>query len=459
MKEFVPYPYQTFSIQKVLDLDAVGLFLDMGLGKTVITLTAVKKLLYEHFSVSKVLVIAPLKVAEATWTKEAKQWAHLQDLNFSLVLGSLKKRKEALAASADVYVINRENVAWLVEHYGRNWPFDMVVIDELSSFKSSKAKRFKALAKVRPLISRVVGLTGTPAPNGYIDLWAQVYLLDSGKRLGKSVYQYKNRYFDQNLYSHTTKIKEGASSAIDSAIKDICISMKSEDYLDLPERIIQDIPVILDDDAKKNYDTLEKQMVLELFQEGGEITAKNATVLSGKLLQLCGGAVYNQDKKAVSVHSCKLEAFDELLEGLQGQHALVFYGYQHEKERLLELLKKRKAVHRELKTKEDQEDWNAGKIQILLAHPASVGYGLNLQHGGHHIIWFGLTWSLELYQQANKRLHRQGQSMPVTIHRLLVQGGMDEDVATALEGKENLQDALIESLKARVEKWKTIALN
>lgn len=459
MNEFVPYPYQSFSIQRVLELDAVGLFLDMGLGKTVITLTAIKELLYDRFSVSKVLVIAPLKVAEVTWTKEAKQWEHLQNLNFSLVLGNLKKRKAALAVSADVYVINRENVAWLVELYGQKWPFDMVVIDELSSFKSSKSKRFKELAKVRPLISRIVGLTGTPAPNGYIDLWAQVYLLDQGKRLGKSLYQYKSRYFDENLYAHTTKIKEGASSAIDSAIKDICISMKSEDYLDLPERIVQDVTVVLDEASRKHYDTLERDMVLEFFREGEAITAANAAVLSGKLLQLCGGAVYNQEKKTVVVHDCKLEAFDELLEGLQGKHALVFYGFQHEKERLLERLKKRKIIHRVLKTKEDQEDWNAGKIQILLAHPASVGYGLNLQHGGHHIIWYGLTWSLELYQQANKRLHRQGQSMPVTIHRLLVQGGMDEEVANALERKESIQDTLIESLKARIEKWKKIGFN
>lgn len=459
--QFIPHNYQTFCIEKLLELPAVGLFLDMGLGKTVTTLTAIKELKYYRFQVYKVLVIAPKKVAEATWSKEAAKWDHLQCLRVSTVLGSRTKRERALACPADVYVINRENVEWLVDYYRNAWPFDMVVVDESSSFKDQSTKRWRALKRVRPKIKRIVLLTGTPAPNNLIDLWAQIYLLDEGARLGRTIGGFRERYFLPDKRSadrvFTYKPKMGTEQVVQDLIGDICISMSAEDYLTLPECVSVNVPVMLDAKAQKAYDTMEREMLLEVDEE--TITADTAAVLTNKLLQLAGGAVYNADHQAQVIHSCKIEAFLELVESLAGKSALVFYAFQHEKDRILEALRKK---HKHLRVRvfsgaQDEDDWNAGKIDILLAHPASTAYGLNLQQGGNHVIWFTPTWSLELYQQANKRLHRQGQTERVIIHHLLVDGSIDYDVIVALGNKADTQDALLDSIKARIEQIRSAA--
>ena len=409
---------------------------------------------YNRFEVAKVLVIAPKKVAEATWSKEAAKWDHLKLLRIIPVLGTLNKRIKALNTPADVYVINRENVQWLVEYYRNSWPFDMVLVDEFSSFKNHQAKRFKSLTWVRNHITRIVGLTGTPAPNGLIDLWAQVYLLDQGKRLGKTIGGFRERYFEpdqrdrERVYSYAPK--PGADEVIRGLIGDICVSMKAEDYLELPDCINVTVPVILDKKAKEAYEKLEKNMLLEV--EDSTIDAGTAAVLTNKLLQLCNGAVYDEDRNVVDIHNCKIEAFQELVEGLNGNPALVFYSFQHDLIRIKKALNGSGLRVRELKSPQDETDWNNREIDILLAHPASAAYGLNLQDGGNHVIWFGLNWSLELYQQANKRLHRQGQTEKVIIHHLTVDGGVDEDVLAALEDKGSTQDRLMEALKARIEK-------
>lgn len=453
---FQPHPYQHYCIQRIIADPAVGLFLDMGLGKTVITLTAINDLKYNRFTVGKVLVIAPKKVAEATWTKETEKWDHLSLLRVLPVLGSKQKRIRALNTPADVYVINRENVPWLVEYYRNCWPFDMVVIDELTSFKSHQAKRFKSLTWVRKKIHRMVGLTGTPAPNGLLDLWAQIYLLDEGERLGKRITHYRERYFDpdardrDHIFSYTPK--PGAEQAIQNRISDICISMKAEDYLQLPELVEDMIPVVLDAKAEKAYRDFERNLLVEIDDE--ILDAGSAAVLSGKLLQMANGAVYNDDRQPVEVHRCKLEVFLETVEQLNGAPALVFYNFQHDLSRILKATEKSSLVVRQLKTPHDADDWNAGKIQLLLAHPASAAYGLNLQEGGNHVIWFGLNWSLELYQQANKRLHRQGQKATVFVHHLVTQGTRDEDVLEALHQKGDTQEHLLQSLKARIEQIK-----
>ncbi len=421
-------------------------------------LAAVNALVYDRLEVGRVLVIAPKKVAEATWQAEIRKWDDFRRLRVSTVLGSTAARERALAQHADVYVVNRENVAWLCEYYGpasgRDWPFDMVVVDESSSFKNPRAGRFLALKRVLPKIRRMVILTGTPAPNGVEDLWSQIYLLDSGQRLGRNITAYRTRYFDHNPYRHEFKAKQGAFDRVKELISDICVSMSAKDYLTLPELTIHDFPVALDAAARKAYERMEKTMILEL--QDAEITALNAASLTGKLLQLCGGAVYDGNHEAHEIHSAKLDALTELVEGLQGEHAMIFYGFQHEVPRLREaVLRADRGLRiRELRSAADAEDWNAGRIDILLAHPASCAYGLNLQQGGRHIIWYTLTWSLELYQQANARLYRQGQRLPVIVHRLLVQGGMDEDVAAALEGKADTQDALLAALRARIKKVK-----
>ena len=396
------------------------------------------------------LVIAPKKVAEATWSKETTKWDHLQKLRVITVLGSLAKRVRALNTPADIYVINRENVHWLVEYYRNAWPFDMVVIDELSSFKNPKAKRLKALTWVRKHITRIVGLTGTPAPNGLIDLWAQVYLLDEGQRLGKKVTHFRDRYFDYDVNRHSYYIKHGSDETIRGLIGDICVSMKAEDYLELPDCITVDVPVVLDDKAQKAYKQLERKLVLEIGDK--TIDAGSAAILTNKLLQLCNGAAYDEDRNVVDVHDCKIEAFMELVEALNGQPALVFYSFQHDLDRLKKALESTGLRIKELKGSQEEDAWNNREIDILLAHPASCAYGLNLQKGGNHVIWFGLNWSLELYQQANKRLHRQGQTEKVIIHRLAVEGGVDEDVIKALESKGATQAGLMEALKARIEK-------
>jgi SNF2 family DNA or RNA helicase len=450
--KFKPHDYQKYCINRILTDDALGLLLDLGLGKTVITLTAVNDLKYNRFRISKTLVIAPKKVAEATWSNEASKWQHLKHLRINTVLGSRQQRIRALNTPGDIWVINRDNVAWLVEHYRNAWPFDMVVLDELSSFKNHKASRFKVLSWVRPHIKRIVGLTGTPAPNGLLDLWAQIFLLDQGQRLEKNITSYRTKYFEKNYNGHGYTAKPGADEVIQRKIADVCISMKAKDYLELPDCITNVIPVVLDAKATKQYKQMEKELLLNI--EGTEITATSAAVLTGKLLQLCNGALYDENRNVHEIHDNKIEAFTELVEQLNGKPALVFYSYQHDKDRILKSLEKTRLRVRELKTPQDQIDWNAGKVDILLAHPASAAYGLNLQDGGNHVVWFGLNWSLELYQQANGRLHRQGQKQKVILHHLVVQGGADEDVMAALEGKAATQDKLLEALKARIENIK-----
>ena len=450
--EFKPYPYQQYCENRIIKDPAIGLFLDMGLGKTVITLSAINELKYNRFEVSKALVIAPKKVAEATWSKESEKWDHLKHLRVVKILGSKTQRIRALNTPADVYCINRENVQWLVEYYQNAWPFDMVVIDELSSFKSHKAKRFKSLTWVRKDIKKIVGLTGTPASNGLIDLWAQVYLLDEGRRLGKRISHYRTRFFDPDqrgrdmVYSYAPK--PGAEAAIQKAIGDICISMSAEDYLILPDLVSDIVPVALNPKAEKAYREFEKNLLVEV--DGEMLDAGSAAVLSGKLLQMANGAVYNDSKETVEVHDCKLEAFMELIEVLAGESALVFYNFKHDLDRIKRALSKTELVIREMKTSQDADDWNAGKVDVLLAHPASTAYGLNLQEGGNHVVWFGLNWSLELYQQANKRLHRQGQKSKVFVHHLVTEGTRDEDVMAALEAKGDTQQRLLDSLKARI---------
>lgn len=457
--KFVPHSYQRYAIERIIQDNSLGLFLDMGLGKTVITLTAINDLKFNRWAVSRCLVVAPKKVAEATWSHEAEKWDHLRHLKIIPVLGSLKKRVQALHTPGDIWVINRENIPWLVEYFRNNWPFDMVVLDESSSFKNPQSKRFKAMKLVMSRIARLVLLTGTPAPNGLEDLWAQIYLLDAGERLGRTISSYREAFFTQDyarpgqMYRTYTP-QQDAESRIRAAISDICVSMKSEDYLELPDYIESTVPVALDAKAKRAYDKLEKEMLLEVDTQ--LVTAQSAAVLNGKLLQLCSGAVYDSTGEVVNIHDCKLEAFLETIEQLNGEHALVFYWFKHEADRLTKALAKTDKVVRVYQGPEDEKAWNDGGVDILLAHPVSCGYGLNLQAGGHHAIWFGYpNWALEIYQQANKRLHRQGQKHPVICHHLVVQGGMDEDVIAALHDKGDTQESLMQALKARIERAKS----
>lgn len=453
--KYTPHPYQTFATAHIIDNPASGLFLDMGLGKTVSTLTAVDQLLNVFCEVSKVLVIAPKRVAEDTWTTECSKWDHLRHLQLSVVLGSERERKEALKAKADIYVINRENVAWLVGYYQSAFPFDMVIIDELSSFKSAKAIRFKSLRMVRPKVSRVVGLTGTPAPNGLIDLWPQIYLLDMGQRLGKHITSFRSKYFDpgrrngQVVFDY--KIKTESQQQIYDQIGDICISMTAKDYLTLPERITRTIEVKLPAKVQQQYDEFEKEQVLAL-EDVEEISAVNAAALSMKLRQFANGAIYDEHKQYHEVHSEKLEALEELIEEANGQPVLIFYSFIHDYDRIVKYLKGYKP--RKLEGSSDIADWNAGKIQVLLAHPASAGHGLNLQAGGNIVIWFGPNWSLELYQQANARLDRQGQTKPVIVYHLTAVQTIDSKVFTALEGKAETQNMLMDAVKAIIKKYK-----
>lgn len=422
-----------------------------------ITLTAINELKFYRFQVCKVLVIAPKKVAEGTWQKECQKWDHLQHLQISTVLGSEKKRMVALNATADIYVINRENVTWLVDLYRDQWPFDMVVVDEFSSFKSHSAKRFKSLAAIRPHVNRFVGLTGTPSPNGLMDLWSELYLLDGGERLEKRFGAFRERYFRPGrsngyvVYEYLPR--KGSRETILNKISDICISMKADDYLTLPDCIDNEVPVVLDNQARKAYNTLERQMVLEL--EDDDLTVTSAAALSNKLLQLANGALYDAEGNVHEIHSAKIDALMELLESLNGKPALLFYSFQHDKWRILAALHKTKLRVRTLNSVADQDAWNAGEVDVLLAHPASCAYGLNLQAGGNHIVWFGLPWNYEQYVQANKRLHRQGQTEKVIVHHLVVQDSRDEDVMKALGKKEKAQDYVLESLKARIEKYRS----
>lgn len=452
--KFIPHEYQEFAIQKIIDLPETGLFLDMGLGKTITTLTAINELMYERFLISQVLVIAPKRVAEDTWTTEVEKWDHLHHLRISRVLGSRREREAALQQEADIYVINRENVVWLVEKYRRTWPFDMVVVDELSSFKSCQAKRFKALKQVRPLMERFVGLTGTPSPNGLLDLWPQMYLIDRGERLGKTITGYRDRYFypgkSNGYVVYSYEPKPGAEEAIQKKISDICISMKAEDYLRMPDLVVNDIPIRLSAEESEAYQELEREKLMEV--DGEQITALNAATVYNKLLQMANGSVYSDDGGVVDIHERKLEALEEILDTANGQPVLVFYNFRHDYEKLMKAFK---GYHpRTLKAQEDIKDWNAGMIPLLLAQPASMGHGLNLQAGGHIIVWYGLNWSLELYQQANARLFRQGQQHGVIIHRLIAKNTVDEDVIKRLESKDATQQSLMQSLKARIRKIK-----
>jgi len=448
--QFKPHDYQRYAVNHIIDNSAAGLFLDMGLGKTVTTLTAIDELLFLG-EVNKVLVIAPLRVAEDTWSTEIDKWDHLKNLRISKILGNPNQRLRAINTPADIYVTNRENVEWLVNELFAKWPFDMVVIDELSSFKSSKAIRFRALKKVRPYFKRIVGLTGTPAPNSLIDLWPQVYLLDGGKRLGKTITGYKDQYFRpgrKNGYVvYEWKLKEGSEETIQSRISDICISMKAKDYLNLPERIDNPVEINLPENAINKYKQLEKELVIELGED--DITAANAAVLTNKLLQISNGAIYSENHEVIEIHEEKLKVLEDIVEAANGKPVLVFYTYKHDYTRIVKHLKKYKA--RGLEDSIDIAEWNKGNIPVLLVHPASAGHGLNLQYGGNIIVWFGLTWSLELYQQANARLHRQGQKETVIIHHLISKGTVDEDVMKALANKEINQNMLLEAVKARIK--------
>lgn len=446
--------YQRAAVDHIIDHPFCGLFLDMGLGKTVSTLTAIKRL-YGLFEIGRVLVIAPKRVAEDTWTTECTKWEHLRGLSVSKVLGTERQRREALSVPADIYVINRENVAWLVSHLGGAWPFDMVVIDELSSFKSSKSERFRALRRVRPLMHRVVGLTGTPSPNGLIDLWPQLYLIDMGERLGRTVTGFRTRYFTpgrtngQVVFDY--KARNGSEEEIHRLIGDICISMKAGDYLSLPDLVDIPVEVSMPEDCRVRYEVFERDRVLELAKEGTDISAVNAAALTGKLLQYANGAVYDDGKDVHELHGAKLDALEEIVEQAAGEPVLVFFQFRHDAQRITKRLKA--YCPKEISGSGDIAAWNAGRIKVLLAHPASAGHGLNLQHGGHIVVWFGLPWSLELYLQANARLHRQGQDKPVRMYRIMTRGTMDADVAKALEGKKAGQDALMEAVKARIKKY------
>ena len=449
--EFIPHDYQKRAIDLAVRLPKLGLFLDMGLGKTVITLTAIQELMYNRFEVSRVLVIAPKRVAEDTWTREHAKWDHLKELKISKVLGDERQRVRALQEDADVYVIGRDNVIWLTDcHFQqmrKGWPFDMVVIDELSSFKNPQAKRFRALRRAMPFTKRVIGLTGTPSPNSLIDLWAELYLLDRGERLGATLGEYREKYFRPGARSGYVVYKwepfRNAQKEIEEKISDICVSMGAADYLELPERIDNIIPVQLSPAEMAAYRKMETEQLLQIG--GNDIAALNAAAVMNKLLQIANGSVYSVDGEVIRIHRAKLDALSEITDTADSP-VLVFYSYQHD----LAAIQSRIRDTRVLESAEDIADWNAGKTHVLLAHPASIGYGLNLQEGGHIIVWYGLTWSLELYQQANARLHRQGQEKPVIIHHLIAEGTVDEDVMDALRRKDTSQASLLAALKGRV---------
>lgn len=453
--KYNPHVYQDFATQKIIDNAFAGLFLDMGLGKTAATLTALEQLKYDYFSIGKVLVIAPLRVAENVWSAEIEKWDHLRHLTLSKVLGSEVERSAALAAPVDIHIINRDNVVWLVQKLGRRWDFDTVVIDELSSFKNGDSKRFQALRKVRPLIKRMVGLTGTPAPNGLIDLWAQIYLLDLGERLGKTLTGYRDRYFLPGARSghqvYEWKLKKETEQRVYERLSDICVSMEAKDWLKLPERVDRVVEVKLSDSAMKLYKQMERDLLLPYME--GDIVANTAAVLANKLVQMANGAVYDENAGIREIHEAKLDALEDIVEAANGKPILVFYAYKHD----LARIQKRFPDSRKLETSKDMVDWNAGKVSMMVAHPASAGHGLNLQAGGNQIVWFGLTWSLELYQQANARLHRQGQLERVIVHHLVALETMDAAVMKRLAGKAAEQYALINAVKARIEIYREVS--
>lgn len=446
--KYNPHEYQSYATEFILSHPISAVFLEMGLGKSVITLSAIFDLCLDSFLVCKVLVIAPLRVARDTWPAEIKKWDHLKGLSYSVAVGTEKERIDALKKQSTLYIINRENVDWLVHKSGIPFHFDMVVIDELSSFKSYGAKRFKSLLKVRPSVKRIVGLTGTPSSNGLMDLWAEFRILDLGQRLGRYISHYRNTYFKpdkrnaQIVFSY--KPLPGAEEEIYNQISDITISMKSTDYLKMPEYVSNEVFVTLSEKEWKVYSDFKEDMVANLGDE--EIDAVNAAVLSGKLLQMANGAVYDSENKAHVIHDKKLDALEDLIEGANGKPVLVAYWYKHD----LERIKDRFPV-RQIQSSKDIEDWNNSKIPIAVIHPASAGHGLNLQSGGSILIWFGLTWSLELYQQTNARLYRQGQRDTVIVHHIITKNTIDEDVLLALTKKEKTQDALIDAVKANLE--------
>lgn len=424
------------------------------IGKTVSTLTAVQDLLMVE-DIERVLVIAPKRVAEDTWSTECEKWDHLNNLRISKILGSLKQRQAAIEAEADIYVINRENVTWLVNNYYKTWKWDCLVIDEFSSFKSSKSQRFRSLKKVIGRFKRVIGLTGTPAPNNLIDLWPQIYLLDQGKRLGRTLTSYRETFFtpgrSKGYVVFDYRIKPGAEDEIYKRIGDICISMKAKDYLNLPDVIYNEVQIEIPEPDKALYRELKKDLIIEL--DDSDVIASNAAVLSNKLLQMANGAIYDEDKNIVNIHDEKLNKLLDIIEAANGNPVLVFYTFKHDLKRILTFLQAEKINAEPIEGSESIKKWNEGKIQVMLCHPASAGHGLNLQYGGHIMVWFGLTWSLELYQQANARLYRQGQTETVTIHHIIAKDTIDEDVMAALKSKEVNQDRLIEAVKARVKEY------
>jgi SNF2 family DNA or RNA helicase len=463
MNESHLHKYQRGTVEHIINNTHSGAFLDMGLGKTVSTLTAIWRLIYEELEIDAVLVIAPKRVVESVWSAEVEKWDHLKGLRLSKIIGNEKQRKEAVRQKADVYLLSRDNMAWFASTYrgikvlGSNV---MLVIDESSSFKNPKSLRFKALKTLQPSFNRVVILTGTPAPNGLIDLWSQVYLLDRGERLGKTISFFRERYFNKGktnghiVFSYVPKAD--GDQEIHKAIGDICISMKAEDYLDMPPAVYNDIIIELSSLTFKKYKDFERDKVLELISSE-EITAINAAGLSNKLLQFAGGAVYDEDKNWHEIHTQKLEAAEEVVEAANGKPVLIAYTYKHELERLLVKLKKYNPV--KITTEQDIIDWNNGKIEVMLMHPASGGHGLNLQQGGHIALWYSCNWSLELYQQFNARLARQGQKSIVTINRLIAKGTEDESVIKALDGKASTQNALMEAVKAKIERYSKILSN
>ena len=446
--KFIPHEYQKYAIRHIETHKEAALFLDMGLGKSVIALTAIWNLAFDFFEVSRVLVVAPLRVARDTWPAEIEKWEHLKYMTYSVAVGTEEERKQALFKNALVYIINRENVDWLVNKSGVPFRFDMVVIDELSSFKSHTSKRFKSLLKVRPHIKRIVGLTGTPSGNGLMDLWAEFRLLDMGRRLGRYISHYREAFFEPDkrnqMMVFSYKPRPGAAKEIYQLIGDMTISMKSLDFLPMPKLIMNEVHVKLSPAERKVYDELRKKMALSI--EGKEIDAANAAALSGKLLQMANGAVYDDDHKPIRIHDRKLDALEDLVEAANGKPILIAYWFKHD----LARMKERLSI-REIRSSKDITDWNEGKIPVAAIHPASAGHGLNLQAGGSVLIWFGLTWSLELYQQTNARLWRQGQKHTVIIEHIVTEGTIDEQVMRALRSKNKTQEALIEAVKAHLK--------
>ena len=453
--KFEPHEYQRFIIDKIINTKKILVALDMGLGKTVSTLSALDYLIFDSLEVNKVLIIAPLRVASWTWEEEIAKFDHLKYLEISKIIGSEDKRIKALNKESILYTINRENVVWLIGYYLKNkltWPFDTIVIDESSSFKSHSSKRFKALKKVCQIANRVIELTGTPAPNSLMDLWSQVYLLDEGKRLGRTITLYRQMYFYPKIANgnivYKYELKKGSEEIIYNKLSDIMVSLKAIDHLKLPDKVIKYIKLEMPEDVKKKYQELERNYILTIDKQN--ITALSAGVVTNKLLQMANGQVYDEFKNVIKIHDLKIEALIDLIELNQDKPILVFYAFKHDLNHLLSKLDKYKP--KQLLSDLDIKEWNLGHIRLMLCHPASMGHGINLQSGGNIIVWYGLTWSLELYQQANARLYRQGQNKPVYIYHLITKDTVDEDVIKRLESKEQGQDMLIEALKARIKK-------